>query len=76
MLNRLRDALTSAGMPELPSSPTALLADYGLDSLIMVLSIIEFEKTFAIKIPAKDFKPEAFTTLSSLELFLKERGAK
>lgn len=75
MLNRIREALAAAGMPEIPESPSADLADYGLDSLVIVLSIAEFEKVFQIKIPAKDFRPEAFQSLSSLEAFLRERGA-
>lgn len=76
MVEMIREALAAAGLPEIPDSKTAALADYGMDSLVMVLSVIEFEKLFEVKIPANEFSADIFQSLESIENFLRLKGVK
>lgn len=58
-----------------PDSPDALLADYGLDSLMTAMAILELQDEFGVKIPQKAVTPENFESLSSLAALLGSLGA-
>lgn len=74
--NRIRTVLTSLGLSSVPDSPEESLADYGLDSLMMVLAVAQFEKEFSVKIPGDLVEEENFATLNKLEAMLAQAGAK
>lgn len=75
MIQRIRRALTRAGMTEIPDQLDAPLADHGMDSLIMVLSVAELEREFAVAITAHEFSEESFRTLGSVRDLLHRAGA-
>jgi acyl carrier protein len=74
MFERICEALTRAGLPHAPATPETALAECGMDSLVQVMSIIEFEKTFGLRVPADEFSPELFTSISTIERFLRTHG--
>lgn len=71
---RIKSALAKAGLVEVPNDNEAL-ENYGLNSLILALLIIELEKEFKIKIPVLPIAKERFVSVSSIEEFVKELGA-
>jgi acyl carrier protein len=74
MIERIRRALTRAGMTELPDDIDAPLADHGMDSLIMVLSVAELEREFALSITAHAFSEESFRTLGAVRALVQRAG--
>ncbi len=74
MQARLRKTLLRVGVPSLPEDAQAPLADYGLDSLLVVLSVAALEAEFSVRIPAE--KVESFVCLDSMEQLLRSLGAK
>lgn len=76
MIERIRRALARAGMTEVPDDIDAPLADHGMDSLIMVLSVAELEREFALSITAHELLEESFRTLGSVRELLHRAGAK
>ncbi len=74
MIKKIQNALLAAGLPEVPAESSTPLVDCGLDSLIMVMATIEFEKAFNIQIPARDFGPQWFENLETLAEFLRRQG--
>ena len=74
--NRIRTVLTGLGLSSVPESATESLMDYGLDSLMMVLAIAQFEKEFGVKIPGEKVEEENFSTIAKIESMLKDVGAK
>lgn len=75
MLERIGRALRRAGLEEVPGDVHASLADHGMDSLIMVLSVAELECEFALSIPTEEFSEDSFRTLDTLRMWLEELGA-
>jgi acyl carrier protein len=74
--NRIRTVLTGLGLSSVPESADESLADYGLDSLMMVLAVAQFEKEFSVKIPGDLVEEENFSTVAKLEAMLIQAGAK
>ncbi|MDY7226124.1 acyl carrier protein [Hyalangium rubrum] len=74
LLERIGKALRVAGMAELPSSPSEELATYGMDSLMMVLTVAALEKEFSLRISGRDFSEEVFRDLDSLAGWLRRLG--
>ncbi|MGE3262092.1 MAG: acyl carrier protein [Bacteriovoracia bacterium] len=74
--NRIRKSLLGLGLSSLPDSSEEALADHGLDSLMMVLAVAQFEKEFSVKIPGDLVEEENFSTISKLETMLRQAGAK
>ncbi|MBD63698.1 MAG: hypothetical protein CME62_00700 [Halobacteriovoraceae bacterium] len=75
MKTRIENCLKKAGLPEIPDSPQQNLSDWGLDSLVMVKSLVEFENEFNLRITAEEFSEEAFESLDALEKYLQSLGA-
>ncbi|MGZ3694973.1 MAG: acyl carrier protein [Bdellovibrionota bacterium] len=73
---KIRATLLALGLSSVPDSPDENLADYGLDSLMMVLAVAQFEKEFSVKIPGDLVEEENFSTLAKLEAMLRQAGAK
>lgn len=76
MEQRIRQVLENIGLASLPESAGDSLADYGLDSLMIVLSVAGFEKEFSIKIPADKVDESSFATIASIQKLLVSLGAK
>jgi acyl carrier protein len=76
MIQRIRRALTRAGMAELPDDIDTPLAEHGMDSLIMVLSLAELEREFAVSITAHELIEQSFRTLSSVRELLHRAGVR
>lgn len=75
LFERIGKALRAAGMAELPASPSEELAAYGMDSLMMVLSVAALEKEFSLRIPGREFSEDVFQDLDSLAAWLRRLGA-
>ncbi len=76
MKTKIRDYLNQVGLDELPSEDDADLSDYGFDSLMIVLLVVEIEKDLGIRIPGSLATKENFESISSIELLIKKLGAK
>lgn len=76
MIERIRSALQQAGLAEVPADIHAPLADHGMDSLLMVLSVAELERAFAVAISADDFSEAAFESLAAVQALLQRVGAR
>ena len=76
MIPRICEAIKRAGLPELPDEATAMLSDFGFDSLMTVLTVSQLEKEFKIKIPASAIEDQSFESLASIKAFLEKLGAK
>ena len=74
MIQRIRRALARAGMTDIPDDLDAPLADHGMDSLVMVLSVAELEREFAVTITAHAFSEESFHTLGAVRELLYRAG--
>lgn len=75
LVERIGKALRAAGMEEVPTSTSEPLSAYGMDSLMMVLSVAALEKEFSIRISGRDFSEAAFKSLASLAWWLRTLGA-
>lgn len=75
MIERIKAVLSAAGLAELPEDINEDLTDYGMDSLMMVLSLGGLEKAFGLRVPAERFTPEAFRSIASIAEFLRSLGA-
>ncbi len=75
LVERIGNALRAAGMEEVPTRTSEALSAYGMDSLMMVLSVAAFEKEFSLRISGRDFSEAAFTSLDSLTDWLRKLGA-
>lgn len=75
LFERISKALRAAGLAELPASPSEELALYGMDSLMMVLSVAALEKEFSLRISGREFSEDCFRDLSALEAWLRRLGA-
>lgn len=75
LFERISKALRAAGMAELPSSPSEELSLYGMDSLMMVLSVAALEKEFSLRISGREFSEDCFRDLNALEAWLRRLGA-
>lgn len=75
LIDRIKSTLLGAGFLELPSDIHAKLADWGLDSLILALWILELEHEFGINIPVIPLDSERFESLAAVEKYIIELGA-
>lgn len=75
LVERIGKALRAAGMEEVPASTSEALSAYGMDSLMMVLSVAALEKEFSLRISGRDFSEAAFQSLASLAFWLRKLGA-
>ncbi|NMO13920.1 acyl carrier protein [Pyxidicoccus fallax] len=75
LVERIGKALRAAGMEDLPTGTSESLSAYGMDSLMMVLSVAALEKEFSIRISGRDFSEAAFQNLASLAFWLRKLGA-
>ncbi len=73
MIEKIKHCLTKSGLETLPSSPTTPLADFGLDSLQIVLLVLQLEAEFAIKIPADQVLAENFVNLESIHNLVQQQ---
>ena len=76
MIQKIREAMRRAGFQDAPNDPRARLADFGFDSLMVVLTVSELEREFAMKIPAASLEERTFESLTEIEAFLKKLGAR
>lgn len=76
MKNKIKAHLAHIGMEELPDNDDTSLTEYGFDSLMIVLLVVEIEKNFGIRIPGALATQENFDSVSSIESLLKKLGAK
>ena len=70
MENKIKALLIASGLSEVPASRDESLAGYGLDSLTVVLFVVELEKTLGIKIDPNDAMIENFATISTIEALI------
>lgn len=75
LVERIGKALRAAGMEDVPAGLSEPLSAYGMDSLMMVLSVAALEKEFSLRISGRDFSEAAFSTLDSLASWLRKLGA-
>ena len=75
LFDRISKALRAAGMTELPSSPSEELSLYGMDSLMMVLSVAALEKEFSLRISGREFSEDCFRDLNALVAWMRRLGA-
>ncbi|KFE68266.1 hypothetical protein DB31_7503 [Hyalangium minutum] len=75
LFERISKALRAAGMAELPTSPSEELSLYGMDSLMMVLSVAALEKEFSLRISGHEFSEEYFRDLDALAGWMRRLGA-
>ena len=76
MIQRIRESIKRAGLSDLPHESSVTLADFGFDSLMVVLTVSQLEKEFKIKIPASSIEENTFESLATIEKFLQKLGAK
>ncbi|AGC42920.1 hypothetical protein MYSTI_01587 [Myxococcus stipitatus DSM 14675] len=72
---RIGKALRAAGMEDVPRSTSEPLAAYGMDSLLMVLSVAALEKEFSLRISGHEFSESSFESLDTLARWLRRLGA-
>ncbi|MCP3102338.1 acyl carrier protein [Myxococcus sp. K15C18031901] len=75
LVERIGRALRTAGMEDVPTDTSEPLASYGMDSLLMVLSVAALEKEFALRISGHDFSESCFDSLDTLAAWLRRSGA-
>jgi acyl carrier protein len=75
MIERIGRALERAGLAGVPADIHAPLADHGMDSLLMVLSVAELEREFSVTIGTDLFSEAAFDTLAAVQALLRRAGA-
>ena len=63
---RIRDCLRRAGVSRVPPADEDDLGAYGLDSLLSVLTVIELQKEFGIKIPVSAVTAASFDSIDRL----------
>lgn len=66
MKEKIKHCLMKSGLEALPTSSAASLADFGLDSLLIVLLVLQLESEFTINIPADLILAENFSTIDSI----------
>ncbi|MCO5142961.1 MAG: phosphopantetheine-binding protein [Oligoflexia bacterium] len=76
MKERIKKCLLSVGLPSVPENDDEALADYGFDSLLIVLSISALENEFSIKIPGNKVDEESFLSILAIEKLIISLGAK
>lgn len=69
-LNQVHAALKLAGLDQLPPEADADLRLYGMDSLMMVLTVIELEAMFGIRITPATFAESHFHSIGSIAEFV------
>ncbi|QSQ17416.1 acyl carrier protein [Myxococcus landrumensis] len=72
---RMGKALRAAGMEDVPRDTSEPLAAYGMDSLLMVLSVAALEKEFSLRISGHEFSESSFESLDTLARWLRRLGA-
>jgi acyl carrier protein len=63
---RVRECVRRAGLERLPSGNADDLRACGLDSLLSVLTVIELQKEFGIRIPANAVTDSSFACIDNL----------
>jgi acyl carrier protein len=67
MTEKIKACLLKAGIATLPSSETAgPLENYGLDSLAVVLLVLEIEREFNIRIPLQWVNSDEFYSIQTI----------
>ena len=74
MNDRIRAALGQAGLSPLPEKNDSLLADYGVDSLLLALLVSELEREFKFRIDPYDVEGDSFRSIDSIAEFLRGKG--
>ena len=75
MKDKIKQSLLSAGLPSVPEDSGAALADYGFDSLMIVLFILDLQRQVGVQIPAHEVTNENMQSLDSIDQLLKRLGA-
>jgi acyl carrier protein len=57
----------------LPRDPEVVLKNYGFDSLATVRLVSRLEEEFSLKFDYKEFTPEIFFTIQSIENFIQKK---
>ncbi len=71
LLDRVQAALRHAGLDQLPPAAGADLRLYGMDSLMMVLTVSELESAFNIRITPAVFAESHFHSIASITAFVR-----
>ena len=63
---RVRECLKRAGLARLPPGNSDDLRGWGIDSLLAVLTVIELQKDFGVRIPAHAITESSFDSIERL----------
>ncbi len=69
--SRVESVLRQAGLEQLPPDPCTDLRLYGMDSLMMVLTVSELESAFNLRITPAVFAESHFHSIASIEAFVR-----
>lgn len=72
MENKIRDLLKKSGLSEVPDSSQESLIAYGLDSLTVVMLVVELETELGIKIDPTLALMENFETIEKINELLQQ----
>ena len=76
MIEKIKQSLLASGLLSVPDDPTAPLSEYGLDSLMMVMFVLDLQTKFSMTVPASEVNESNLRDLGSIERLLKRLGAK
>lgn len=76
MKNKIKDLLNRSGLIDVPSTPDEALTQYGLDSLTLVMFIVELENELGIKIDPSLARIENFETINKINELIESQGKK
>lgn len=62
----IRLALTRNGLVDLPAHNSESLANYGLDSLMLALLILDLEKTYSVRVPTHLMTSSSFASIEKI----------
>jgi acyl carrier protein len=65
-LARVRECVKRAGLARLPPGNADDLRAWGLDSLLCVLTLLEIQKDFGVRIPANTVTESSFDSIEQL----------
>jgi D-alanine--poly(phosphoribitol) ligase subunit 2 len=71
-VQRIRASLVRAGLENIPADASLELQDFGMDSLMLALSVIEIEREFGVKFKNFNLIKDSFKTIRSLEKMIEE----
>ena len=72
---KIKQSLVAAGLFEVPTDPQAALVDFGLDSLMVVMLVLDLQRKFNLQVPADLVTGDNMRSQASIEKMLRELGA-